>query len=138
MASVVGSVGRWSLADGDTRRLHWTQLYRDDQGRPELFVLVYAVNGVLHDRGRTPRQCRRTEPFLRRWQGAMNHWASRNGDVLKDSLSGCEFGRISGLLLTSERIPVTPAPPMPPETSSLVLRTLDPFPASSRPFLSPL
>ena len=120
MASVVESVGRCvSLADSNAKRLCWTQLHRDDQGNPELFVLVYAVKSILHDGGlpdgaRTGRQNRRTEPFLRRWQGAMTHWASRNGDVLKDSLSGREFGRIPRLVFTSDCVPVTPAPPAPP------------------------
>jgi hypothetical protein len=144
MASVIENVDRCvSLADSGAERLRWTQLHRDDRGNPELFVLVYAVKTILHDGGlrdgaRTPRQRRRTEPFLRRWQGAMALWASRNGDALKDSLSGHEFGRMSRLVLTSDCVPVTPATPAPPGSSSPVLRALDPFPASPEPLLPAL
>jgi len=120
MASVIESVDRCvSLADSGAERLRWTQLHRDDRGNPELFVLVYAVKTILHDgelpdSARTLRQRRRTEPFLRRWQGAMTDWASRNGDVLKNSLSGREFARMPRLVLASDCVPVTPAPPAPP------------------------
>ena len=144
MASVIENVDRYvSLADSGAERLRWTQLHRDDRGNPELFVLVYAVKTILHygglrDGARSPRQRRRSKPFLRRWQGAMAHWASRNGDVLKDSLSGCEFGRMSRLALTSDCVPVTPAAPAPPGSSSPVLRALDSFPASPRPLLPAL
>jgi hypothetical protein len=144
MAYVIESVGRCvSLADSGAQRLRWTQLHRDDRGNPELFVLVYAVKTILHDGGlsdgaRTLRHRRRTEPFLRRWQGAMTHWASRNGDALKDSLSGGEFGRMSRLVLTSDCVPLTPAAPAPPGSSSPVLRALDHFPASPGPLLPAL
>ena len=144
MACVIESVGRCvSLADSGAQRLRWTQIHRDARGNPELFVLVYAVKTILHDGGlrdgaRTPRQRRRTDPFLRRWQGAMTYWASRNRDTLKDSLSGREFGRTSMLVLTSDCVPVTPAAPAPPGSSSPVLRALDPFPASPRPLLPAL
>ena len=144
MACVIESVGRFvPLADSGAQRLRWTQIHRDDRGNPELFVLVYAVKTILHDGGlsdgaRTPRQRRRTEPFLRRWQGAMTHWASRNGDVLKGSLSGREFARISRLVPTSDCVPVTPAAPAPPGSSSPVLRALHPFPAPPRPLLPAL
>jgi hypothetical protein len=51
-------------------------------------VFACAVKSALHEEGypdsvRTCRQSRRAEPFLKRWQGAMNHWASYNCDGLK-------------------------------------------------------
>ena len=144
--TVVESVDRYvPLADGGTRRLLWTQLHQDGGGNPELFVLVYAVKSVLCYEGypngaRIPYQGRRTEPFLRTWQGAMNHWASGNCDVLKDSLSSSsrEFGRLPRLRPTSDCVLVTPGSPARPKASSPVLRTLEPFSDHRRPLLSAL
>src|SRR5215204_6671594 len=121
------------LEDSGTWRLLWTQSRRDDGDRAELFVLVYAVKSVLgHGEYpgsvRTRHQSTRSEPFLRRWQGAMNLWASRNCDILKDSLScrANEFDLVPGLRPIRDRIPVIPAPPARPEYSSPALRTLEP------------
>jgi len=132
-------------AESGTGRLLWTQLHQDSGGNPELFVLVYAVKSVLCNEGypdgaRRPHQSRRTEPFLRTWQGAMNHWASGNCDVLKDSLSSCsrEFGRIPRLRPTSGCVLVTPGSPARPTASLPVLRSLEPFSDHRKPLLSAL
>ena len=121
------------LADSGAGRLLWSQVHRDDWGNPELFVLVYAVKSVLcHGEYpgsiRTRHQSKRSEPFLRRWQGAMNLWASRNCDILKDSLScrANEFDRVSRVRPIRDHIPVIPASPARPEFSSPALRTLEP------------
>jgi len=121
------------LEDSGTWRLLWTQSRRDDGDRAELFVLVYAVKSVLgHGEYpgsvRTRHQSARSEPFLRRWQGAMNLWASRNCDILKDSLScrASESDLVPRLRPIRDRILVIPASPARPELSSPALRTLEP------------
>jgi hypothetical protein len=98
--------------------------HRDTEDDPEWFVFVYVVGGTLHeggypDAGRTHHQSRKAEPFLRSWQGAMNHWASRNCDVVKNSLSchGREAARAPGWRPISDRILVTPASPARPALS---------------------
>jgi hypothetical protein len=144
VASVVERIDRYvSLADSGTGRMLWTRLHRDNRGNPELFVLAYAVKSVLHHGepmggARTTRQSRRTEPFLWRWQGAMNHWASRNGDFLKHSLSGCESAQIPRSVHARDHVPATPAAPAPPASISPMLRALDPLSAPLRPLLPAL
>ena len=131
------------LEDSGTWRLLLTQLHRDNEGNPESFVLAYIIKRVLRPGGypdgvRTRHQSRRTEPFLKGWQGAMNHWASHNVDALKNSLS-ChrhEFDRLTGLRPMSDCVLVAPGPPAPPELSSLVLRTLEPSLDPHSPLLS--
>jgi hypothetical protein len=114
-------------------RALFAQLHRDTEGNAEWFVVACAVGDVLHDGGypdggRTHHQSRRTEPFLKRWQGAMNHWASRNCDVLKKSLSchSREADRAPGWRPISDRVLVTPASPARPALSLPVLRKLEP------------
>lgn len=124
-------------------RALFAQLHRDTEGNPEWFVFAYAAGGGLReggytDGGRTHHQSRRAEPFLRRWQGAMNHWASRNCDVLKNSLSchSREFDRAPGWRPISDRILVTPTSPARPALSLPVLRKLEPSPNLYRASLS--
>ena len=148
--TVVESVDLYvPFADSSTGRLLWTQLHRDNEGNPELFVLVYAAKGAPHHKGspggaRTPHQDRRNKPFLRTWQGAMNHWASGNCDVLKGSFSSRShgFGRIPtfrpALRPASNCILVTPGPPARPEASTPVLQTLEPCFDHRRPLLAAL
>lgn len=65
--------------EGGARRLLCLRLRWDDRGSPESLVLVYALKSEGYPDGEgSPRHRRRTEPFLREWQGAMTHWASRN------------------------------------------------------------
>jgi hypothetical protein len=123
-----------SLADSGTERLRWMQVHRGDWGNAELFVLVYAAKSALRyegyqDGAGIPHQGRRSEPFLRTWQGAMNHWASGNRDVLEGSsdIRSREFGRLTTLRPTSHCVTVTPSPPARPELSSSVFRTPEPF-----------
>jgi hypothetical protein len=133
--TVMEAVDRYvPLAQSGIGRLLWTQLHRDDGGNPELFVLVYAAKSVLRcevhsDGALIPHQSRRTEPFLRTWQGAMNDWAAGNCDVLKSSLASRsgEFGRIPRLRPMSDCVLVTPGSPARPESSSPVLRTSELF-----------
>lgn len=117
--------------DPSTWRLLLGQLHRDAGGNPEWFVFACAVKSASHDEGhsdsgRTCRQSRRDEPFLRGWQGAMNHWASYNCDVLKNSLSchSRERDRVPGWRPISDRVLVTPASPARPALSLPVLRKL--------------
>jgi hypothetical protein len=107
--------------DRSTWRLLSAQLHRDAGGNPEWFVFACAVKSALHDGGhqdgmRTRHQSRRAEPFLRRWKGAMNHWASCNCDVLKNSLfcHSRESDRAPGWRPISDRVLVTPASPARP------------------------
>ena len=74
------------LADNCTGRLLLTQLHRDDEGKPESFVLAYGIKRVSSqgdylDGVRRRHQSRRTKPFLKGWRGAMSHWASHNVDA---------------------------------------------------------
>jgi len=119
------------LKDPSAWRLLLAQLHRDARGNPEWFVFAYAVKSALHDEGRpgsgrTYHQSRRVEPFLRGWRGAMNHWASYNSDVLKNSSScyGRESDRVPGWRPMSDRVLVTPASPARPALSLPVLRKL--------------
>jgi len=131
------------LEDSGTWRLLLTKLHRDSRGNAESFVLAYSIKRVLRhggypDGGRTRHQSRKTEPFLKGWQGAMNHWASYNVDALKNSLS-ChrrEIDRLTGLRPMSDSVLVTPRPPARPELSSLLLRTLEPSLDPHSPLLS--
>ena len=123
------------------RRVLFAQLHRDAEGDPEWFVFAYAVRGLLHGGGysdsrRTHHQSRWAEPFLRRWQSGMNHWASRNCDVLKDSLfcRSRESDRVPGWRPISDRVLVTPASPARPALP--VLRKLEPSPDLYRGSLS--
>ena len=116
------------LEDSGTRRLLLTQLHRDDEGKPESFVLAYGIKRVSSqgdylDDVRRRHQSRRTKPFLKGWRGAMSHWASHNVNALKNSLA-ChrhEFDRSAGLRPMSDCVLVTPGLPARPELSSLVL-----------------
>jgi hypothetical protein len=116
------------LKDRSTWRLLLAQLHRGSGGRSEWFVFACAVKSELHDGGnpdgvRTRHQSRRVEPFLRRWQGAMNHWASCNCDVLKNSLSFHSRGSdlapgwrpISDRFLATPTSPARPALPVLPQ-----------------------
>ena len=113
------------LEDGGTWRLLLTQLHRDDEGKPEAFVLAYGIKrvssqGEYLDDVRRRHQSRKTKPFLKGWRGAMSHWASHNVDVLKNSLA-ChthEFDRSAGLGPMSDCVLVTPGLPARPELSS--------------------
>ncbi len=128
--------------DSGTWRLLLTQLHRDDEGKPESFVLAYGIKrvssqGEYLDGVRRRHQSRKTKPFLKGWRGAMSHWASHNVDALKNSLS-CnrhEFDRSAGLRPMSDCVLVTPGPPARPELSSLVLWTLERSPNRHRPLL---
>ncbi len=76
------------LEDSGTRRLLLTQLHRDDEGKPESFVLAYGIKrvssqGEYLDGVRRRHQSRKTKPFLKGWRGAMSHWASHNVDALR-------------------------------------------------------
>ena len=130
------------LEDSGTWRLLLTQLHRDDEGKPESFVLAYGIKrvssqGEYLDGVRRRHQSRRTKPFLKGWRGAMSHWASHNVDALKNSLA-ChrhEFDRSAGLIPTSDCVLVTPNLPARPELSSLVLWTLERSPGRHRPLL---
>lgn len=131
------------LKDRSAWRLLLAQLHRDTGGSSEWFVFACAVKSSLHDGGysdgvRTRHQSRRAEPFLRRWQGAMNHWASCNCDVLKNSLfcRSRESDRAPGWRPISDRVLVTPAPPARPALP--VLRKLGPSPNIHRSSLSTL
>jgi hypothetical protein len=131
------------LKDRSTWRLLLAQLHRDAGGKPEWFVLACVVKSVVHDGGypdgvQTRHQSRRTEPFLRRWQGAMNHWASRNCDVLKDSYQTRESDQTPGWRPISDCLLVTPRSPARPELSLPVLRTLKPSSDLRRGLLSTL
>jgi hypothetical protein len=114
-----------------TWRLLLARLHRDAGGNPEWFVLVCAVKSALHDEGRsdsvrTRYQSRRAEPFLKGWQGAMNHWASYNCDGLKRSLSRNSHGpdRSPDGRPVGDRVLVAPASPARPALSLPVLRKL--------------
>ena len=143
--TVMESVGLYSpLADSGTGRLLWTQVHRDHWGNPELFVLVYAAKSALRydgyqDDAGIPHQSRRSEPFLRTWRGAMNHWASGNCDALNVSLESRsrEFGRTPRLRPTSVCVLVTPSSPARPEAIAPVLRAPEPFLDHRRPFFLP-
>jgi hypothetical protein len=116
------------LEDSGTWRLLLTQLHRDDEGKPESFVLAYGIKrvssqGEYLEGVRRRHQSRTTKPLLKGWRGAMSHWASRNVDALKNSLS-CnrhEFDRSAGLRPMSDCVLVAPGLPARPELSSLVL-----------------
>ena len=132
------------LEDSGTWRLLLTQLHRDDEGKPESFVLAYGIKRVSSqgehldlDGVRRRHQSRKTKPSLKGWRGAMSHWASHNVDALKNSLS-CnrhEFDRSAGLRPMSDCVLVTPGLPARPELSSLVLWTLERSPNRHRPLL---
>ena len=133
------------LEDRGTWRLLLTQLHRDDEGKPESFVLAYGIKRVSSqgeyldlDGVRSRHQSRKTKPFLEGWRGAMSHWASHNVDALKNSLA-ChrhEFDRSAGLRPMSDCVhKVTPGLPARPELSSLVLWTLERSPNRHRPLL---
>jgi len=130
------------LEDSGTSRLLLTQLHRDDEGKPESFVLAYGIKrvssqGEYLDGVRRRHQSRKTKPFLKGWRGAMGHWASHNVDALKNTLS-CnrhEFDRSAGLRPMSDCFLVTPGLPARPELSSLVLWTLERSPSRHRPLL---
>ena len=130
------------LEDSGTWRLLLTQLHRDEEGKPESFVLAYGIKrvssqGEYLDGARRRHQSRETKPFLKGWRGAMSHWASHNVDALKNSLA-ChrhEFDRSAGLIPMSDRALVTPNLPARPELSSLVLWTLERSPSRHRPLL---
>ena len=112
-------------------RLLLARLHRDGGGNPEWFVFACAVKSTLHDVGhpdsvRTRRQSQRAEPFLRGWQGTMNHWASYNCDGLKRTLS-CHSGepdRAPAGRPISDRVLVAPASPARPVLSLPVLQKL--------------
>ena len=132
------------LEDSGTWRLLLTQLHRDDEGKPESFVLAYGIKRVASqveyldlDGVRIRHQSRKTKPFLKGWRGAMSHWASHNVDALKNSLS-CkrqEFDRSARVRPLSDCVVVTPNLPARPELSSLVLWTLERSPNRHRPLL---
>ena len=130
------------LEDSGTRRLLLTQLHRDDEGKPESFVLAYGIKrissqGEYLDGVRRRHQSRKAKPFLKGWRGAMGHWASHNVDALKNSLS-CnrhEFDRSAGLRPMSDCVLVTPGLPARPELSSLFLWTPERSPSRHRPLL---
>jgi hypothetical protein len=129
------------LNDPGTWRLLLAQLRRDAGGDSEWFVLACVVKSVLHDGGhpdgvRARHQSRRTEPFLRRWRGAMNHWASRNCDVLKDSYRRRGSDLTPGWRSVGDC--VTPGSPARPELSLPVLRALTPPSDLRRGLLSTL
>jgi hypothetical protein len=118
------------LEDRSSRRLLLTQLHQDTCGS-EWFVLACAVKSVLYDGRylgsmRTRHQSLRAEPFLRRWQSAMNHWASRNCDVLRYSLSchSRDSDLAPGWSPISEHVLATPASPARPTLPVPVLRRL--------------
>ena len=124
-------------------RALFAQLHRDTEGNAEWFVFACAVGGVLReggypDSGRTHHQNRRADPFLRRWQGAMNNWAARNCDGLTNSLScpSRESDRVPGWRPISDRILVAPTSPARPALSLPVLRKLEPSPNIYRGSLS--
>jgi hypothetical protein len=128
--------------DSGTWRLLLTQLHRDDEGKPESFVLAYGIKrvssqGEYLDGVRRRHQSRKTKPFLKGWRGAMGHWASHNVDALKNTLS-CnrhEFDRSAGLRPMSDCVLDTPGLPARPELSSLVLWTPERSPSRHRPLL---
>ena len=130
------------LEDSGTWRLLLTQLHRDDEGKPESFVLAYGIKRVSSQGEylggvRRRHQSRKTKPFLKGWRGAMSHWASHNVDALKNSLA-ChrhEFDRSAGSIPMSDRVVVTPELPARPELSSLVLWTPERSPSRHRPLL---
>jgi hypothetical protein len=114
-----------------TWRLLLARLHRDAGGNPEWLVFACAVKSALHDERHpdsvlTRHRSRRAEPFLRGWQGAMNHWASYNCDGLKRSLSyhSGELDRAPGGRLKRDRVLVAPATPARPALSLPVLRKL--------------
>ena len=130
------------LEDSGTWRLLLTQLHRDDEGKPESFVLAYGIKrvssqGEYLDGVRRRLQSRKTKPFLKGWRGAMSHWASHNVDALKNPPS-CHrhgFDRSAGLRPMSDCVLVTPGLPARPELSSLVLWTLERSANRHRSFL---
>lgn len=129
--------------DNGTWRLLCARLRRDDRGNPESFVLLYSVKSVMHEEGysdgvRARHQSRRAEPFLRRWQGAMTNWASRNCKTLKGSLSGRSrtFDRAPALKSMRVCVLVTPGSPARPQLSSSVYPALEPSPDNRAPFVS--
>jgi hypothetical protein len=143
--TVVESVDLYvPFAESSTRRLRWTQLRRDDEGAPRLFVLVYVARSALHHEGpldgaRMPPQDRRSKPFLRTWKVAMNHWASGNCDVLKGSRTThyCEVDRARSSKPTSDCGLVSPGSPARPDASTPVLRGPEPLFDHAGPFLLP-
>jgi hypothetical protein len=133
------------LKDRGTWRLLSAQLHRDAGGSPEWFVLACAVKSVLRDGVypdgvRARHQSWRVEPFLRRWQGTMNGWASRNCDVLRASLAchSLKSDLAPGWNPISDRVLVAPASPARPALASLALRRHGPAPDLHCRFLSTL
>jgi hypothetical protein len=114
-----------------TWRLLLARLHRDAEGNPESFVFACAVKSAPHDEGqpdsvRTRHRSRRAEPFLKGWQGAMNHWASYNCHGLKRSLTrnSHEPDRSPGVRPMVDLVLVAPASPARPALSLPVLRKL--------------
>lgn len=78
-----------SFEDRRMWRLLLAQLHPDAGGNHELFTFACTVReevcGKEPHRGKAayPRE-RRVEHFLRGWQDAINSWASRNRDALRN------------------------------------------------------
>ena len=85
------SIDRRALLDDQRMwRLLLARLHPDIGGDHELFLFACAVKGEVcggGHRGRKP-VCdggwQRTEPFLQTWQDAMDCWAMRNREALKN------------------------------------------------------
>jgi hypothetical protein len=136
-----GDVELSALFDGRSAgRVLFARLHRNAGGFPEWFVLACAVKSAVRDEEGsdgvpTRHHGRRAEPFLKRWQGAMNHWASRNGGVLRDfsTYRGCGLDLAPGWTPIGERVLISPSPPARPALS--VLRRLE-FPTGVHPSVS--
>jgi hypothetical protein len=125
-----GNVERTGLFDGTgARRVLFARLHRNADGFPEWFVLACAVKSAVRDEGGSGggsgrHQSRRAEPFLKRWQDTMNHWASRNGGILRDHsvYRGCGLDLAPGWTPLGERVLVSPARPARPAALSVLGR----------------
>ena len=119
MVTATEGIGRSLLVmDGGMRRVLLGRLDRDTGGDSEWFVFACAVKSALRegehpDAVRTRRRSPGAEPFLRRWQGTMTSWASRNCDVLKGPQS-CLSRRSDRRCPASNRVLIAPASPARP------------------------
>jgi hypothetical protein len=120
------------VEQGGTQRLLWASLRRNEGDQSDVFVLAYAVKSATHREDhardqRTRHHSTKSVPFLRRWQGVMNLWASRNCEVLTAPLTR-RVGEFNGLSASSSVrgfVIAPPDSPARPACSTSVLQALE-------------